>query len=178
MINFKKNIPVTIFIAVVLLQLVFLLGMIFSKQEVINNGQTVLLKVVPVDPRDIFRGDYVTLSYEISNLDKAIFDQEITSNDFQSKDSVYVTLVKQGKDYKAKKVTRTKPVGTIFIKGVITGRSWMTETEQIQMNYGLDAYYVPEGTGTRWEELAMSGDLYAEIKVDKNGDSLITKLSE
>lgn len=178
MINFKKNIPLTLFIIVVLLQLVFLLGMIYSKQAVINNGQTVLLKVVPVDPRDIFRGDYVTLSYEISSLDKAIFDQEIASKDFQSKDSVYVTLVKQGKDYKAKKVTQKKPAEGIFIKGVITGRSWITEDEKIQMNYGLDAFYVPEGTGTKWEELARNESLYAEIKVDKNGDSLITKLSE
>ena len=31
-------------------------------------GQTVLVKVVPVDPRELFRGDYVQLSYDFSRV--------------------------------------------------------------------------------------------------------------
>jgi uncharacterized membrane-anchored protein len=27
------------------------------------SGQTVMLKIIPVDPRNLFRGDYVILSY-------------------------------------------------------------------------------------------------------------------
>src|SRR3989344_3670842 len=44
---------------------------IASKESVLRGGQEVLLQTVPVDPRDIFRGDYVTLRYEISTLDQA-----------------------------------------------------------------------------------------------------------
>lgn len=35
-------------------------------------GKPILLKTVPVDPRSLFRGNYVLLNYEISVLDKAL----------------------------------------------------------------------------------------------------------
>ena len=41
-------------------------GMIALRSIPFFGGKTVLLKVQPVDPRDMFRGDYVTLSYEFS----------------------------------------------------------------------------------------------------------------
>ncbi len=49
-------------------QLVVLIGMIVLRSIPYFGGQTVLLQVQPVDPRDMFRGDYVVLSYEFSRL--------------------------------------------------------------------------------------------------------------
>jgi len=49
-------------------QIVVLAGMIGLHSLPLLRGKTVLLRVQPVDPRDIFRGDYVTLSYEFSRL--------------------------------------------------------------------------------------------------------------
>ena len=42
------------------------LAMMVRPLMTLTTGETILLRVVPVDPRDLFRGDYVILSYEIS----------------------------------------------------------------------------------------------------------------
>ena len=47
-------------------QVVVLLAMIFLRLLPLLTGETILLRVAPVDPRDFFRGDYVILSYEFS----------------------------------------------------------------------------------------------------------------
>lgn len=38
---------------------------IWQKQQILDNGETVLLKLAPVDPRSLMQGDYMLLSYEI-----------------------------------------------------------------------------------------------------------------
>ncbi len=49
-------------------QLVILVAMIALRAIPLVTGQTVLVKVAPVDPRDLFRGDYVILSYDFSRV--------------------------------------------------------------------------------------------------------------
>ncbi len=55
-----------ILLATVVAQLAILLGMIALRAAPLVTGQTVLVRVAPVDPRDLFRGDYVILSYDFS----------------------------------------------------------------------------------------------------------------
>ena len=42
---------------------------IAARVNLINTGQEVVLNIITVDPRSLFRGDYVILSYGISRLD-------------------------------------------------------------------------------------------------------------
>src|ERR671921_157628 len=48
--------------------LLILVAMIGLRALPLVTGQTVLVRVVPIDPRDLFRGDYVTLSYDFSRV--------------------------------------------------------------------------------------------------------------
>src|SRR4051794_40816134 len=57
-----------ILVVTVVAQLTILVGMIALRALPLLTGQTVLVRVVPVDPRDLFRGDYVILSYEFSRI--------------------------------------------------------------------------------------------------------------
>ena len=41
-----------------------ILAMVYQRAEILRNGQEVRLEIVPVDPRDLFRGDYVILDYQ------------------------------------------------------------------------------------------------------------------
>ena len=56
---------------IVALQLVFILGLVAYKEVTLRFGTEVMLQTVPVDPRDLFRGDYVTLRYGISTLERS-----------------------------------------------------------------------------------------------------------
>lgn len=40
---------------------------IFQKEQTIKNGQIVLLKLAPVDPRSLMQGDYMVLRYAIAS---------------------------------------------------------------------------------------------------------------
>ena len=51
-------------------------------------GQEVRLEIVPVDPRDLFRGDYVVLGYRIGTVDLP----KDTESSFSRGQKVFVTL--------------------------------------------------------------------------------------
>ncbi|MCH7972072.1 MAG: GDYXXLXY domain-containing protein [Chloroflexi bacterium] len=57
-----------LFIAVIVVQVVFLLGLVGYRESILTLGRTAVLQTVPVDPRDLFRGEFVVLRYEISTL--------------------------------------------------------------------------------------------------------------
>lgn len=49
---------------------------IYAKENIIKNGETVLLELAPVDPRSLMQGDYMRLRYAIENS----IPQEETEN--------------------------------------------------------------------------------------------------
>ena len=56
------------------LVLLLILGLtnwsIFEKEQLLANGQVVLLKLAPVDPRSLIQGDYMALRYALAgNVD-------------------------------------------------------------------------------------------------------------
>ena len=53
---------------VALAQLGFLSWVIAGRAAILRDGQEVVLKVEPIDPRDLLRGDYVRLGYEIGQV--------------------------------------------------------------------------------------------------------------
>jgi uncharacterized membrane-anchored protein len=153
--------------------------MIVDRQAMLNASRVVTLKIVPVDPRDMFRGDYVILSYDISTLDTAKLDGE---DKFNHGDTVYVTLTRTETAWGAVAIAR-RPVpvqGGIALKGTIrvandqTGGE--TTTQTLNVDYGIESYFVPEGTGHAIENEARSGDLSADIAVDGDGRGAIKAL--
>ena len=79
----------------ILLWIIIATVIIIHKQTALANGTPVLLETVPVDPRDLLRGDYVTLRYKISMLDLDKIKKD--KNDYGSGDLVYIKLEPKGK---------------------------------------------------------------------------------
>jgi uncharacterized membrane-anchored protein len=103
------------FILLVLLQVVLLIGIVAYRQYWVASGEKILLKTAPVDPRDIFRGDYINLRYEISTLD---LNELGVKESFKNNEKVYVILEKNpDTTFSAKSVSRTLPMGGKFIQG-------------------------------------------------------------
>ena len=46
---------------------------VLSKEMVLSHGRAILIPVEPVDPRDVFRGDYINLNYNIGNFDRNLY---------------------------------------------------------------------------------------------------------
>ena len=89
---------------VALVQTLALVWMVGARVSLLSSGREVVLETVPVDPRSIFRGDYVRLAYKISRLEGKDLPPELVLN---RNDVIYLTLLAQhGKP--AKLVTVTK----------------------------------------------------------------------
>ena len=103
------------FLLLVLLQFLILAGMIGYRHYWIETGERIMLRVTPVDPRDLFRGDYVSLSYEISSLN---LDQLAAQETFGPQEKVYVLLHPEPDGtWGVAGVSKTPPAGKRFIQG-------------------------------------------------------------
>ena len=150
--------------------------MIGMKQWTLSTGTPVLLETQPIDPRSLFRGDYVRLNYTISNLKPS----ELTGDDeFKKHDVVYVTLKKQKKYWVPQSVTHEAPQNnTLFLKGKIEyvrKQTWNQETgasediSNIQIKNGIENYFVPEGEGLELERRDNDQIVDIRVAVDKFG---------
>lgn len=157
-------------IIVVLLTLV-LMGMIAKKQFTLNTGSLVVLKTTPVDPRSLFRGDYVRLNYDISRLNSAYFP---LLNELKYHDSVFVALKKEGVFWQPVAVFKSMPESSddkVIIKGSINSPPAFSRSPQVSIKYGIENYFVPEGEGRDLERLRNQGNISMQIAVDTFGNS-------
>lgn len=145
--------------------LVIILGFIASKEYTLRTGQEVLLKTRPVDPRDLFRGDYVTLDYDISTLDLRKLDTDSSSFDWH--DDVYVAIEIRGGYGIATGIYKNMPKEGIFMKGEVNNPS----NTSMRIEYGIESYFVPEGQGHDIER--ERNNLSVKISLDKSGNAVI-----
>jgi uncharacterized membrane-anchored protein len=166
-------------LVVVALQTAALAYMIVDRQAMLNASRVVTLKVGPIDPRDPFRGDYVILRYAISTLDLNKLDGDDT---VESGDTIYVTLQQKDAEWAAVSVAHKHPLdaaGSVTVRGTVTSAdSSITNhpPDNVRVDYGIESYFVPEGTGQAIEQERQKGDLSADIAVDASGRTAIKAL--
>lgn len=183
-------------------QVLVILGIVIVKLAVLSGGTEIALRLVPVDPRDMLRGDYMTIRYDISSVPGYYFSY----SPIQDGDTVYVPLIKNGLFWTATSgVSKNLPVQKntdyVYIKGtVINGGAEASafsgnnnfnrfnNTGNVSLKYNIEQYYVPEGLGNTWVATRCSSwsgdrcldtgsdDTYAVVAVGDNGASVLKKL--
>ena len=157
-----------IFIGIGIFWLIIIGGFIISKEYTLRSGKEVLLKTIPVDPRDLFRGDYVILSYEISRIE---LDEILNSYEFKKNDKVFVSLdIDADNKGSFKDVSINKPKKGLFIEGAIED----VRRERLNIKYGIESYFVPEGRGRVIERNLKN--TYTKVVIDKFGRAVIKGL--
>jgi len=169
-------------VIIVVLQTAALLVMVGMKQYTLSTGAPIVLKTEPIDPRSLFSGDYVRLNYSISRLplDKLAGDRE-----FVRGDTIYVSLRREGEYWQALSLNHALPMvaeGQIVIKGrveFINQRAFprpgaLAEPgKSIDVKYGVENYYVPEGEGRALERPKPGEAVSIRLVVDRNGNAAI-----
>ena len=130
---------------------------VIKKEELLKNGQLVLLKLDPVDPRSLMQGDYMALRYKIS---------DISDNYNLDKQGYCVVLIDSCGI--AEKVRFQKDIvplnkDEILIKYNISDRR--------NVYIGAESFFFQEGDAEKYEQAKYGG-----IKIDKNGNSLLIGL--
>ena len=159
--------PRLVFTFIVLFQILVLAALIISNEVVLANGQEVILQTVPVDPHDIFRGEYVQLRYKISILTNQPVVWSLSTGD-----TAYVLLEKHGEVWEAigvSKLTSDRDSWKTFITGKVINES----TLQPNIEYGIEQYFVPEGQGLAIQN---AQDIKVRVKIDARGKAAIVSL--
>lgn len=162
----------SLFIAVAALQVLVILSFAGYRELLVRVGQEVVLETVPVDPRDLFRGDYVTLRYRVSSL--------LSCQEAAVGQTVYVPISKgadgvtyEGSFARLSVSDALKELGLddVFLRGrVVRG----APVQACEVEYGIESYFVPEGTGKEIERLR--GQLKVRVSVNEDGQAVIKGL--
>jgi uncharacterized membrane-anchored protein len=159
------------------LQLGVLGYIVADRVRLLKTGREIVLPIVPVDPRDLFKGDYVRLAYPVSTLPLDMADAKAGGN----RTPIYVTLqpAPDG-SWSVAAATQKYPsqvaAGHVVLRGTREIETWRA-TAPVRVRYGLERYYVPEGTGPALEKLARDKKLAAIVSVDSKGTAAIKGLS-
>lgn len=145
------------------------IGTTVLRQELnLGTGTVIHLECRPVDPRDLLRGDFVILSYDISTAEASQFVPPLQpSETLPAGSTVWAELTPADGFHRLARVHR-KPVdpepGNVLLKGRtgVVGRFAPGTHVPTRIDYGLERYYVREGTGNP------QGKLTADVAVSSS----------
>ena len=173
--------PIVAAIVAAALQTAVIGYMVESRASILRNGTEIKLKTLPVDPRDLLRGDYVILSYPISTIPASIVAGEVPK--VNGRERLMVRL-KPGADglwtaTEASFGALPAQEGSVLLRTLPFDYYSVTDgvlPETLFVSYGLERYYVPEGEGKVLEEARNQEELEVEARVSADGTPQIARL--
>ena len=139
-----------LFILVLALQTAWLLGTVITQEYALATGQVILLETRPVDPRDLLSGDYLMLNYKISDVPTKLFSPPV-KKDLPYGTKIYVALAPgTNQFYGVTRASTNEFAPSSGAEIVLRGESayaWWNPTNSVHVAYGIERYYVAEGTG-------------------------------
>ena len=160
------------FYIIVAAQVLFLAGMSVAYYAMDAFGETIQLKTAPIDPRDLFYGDYVILNYEIEAIEEGKWSGAVP----EYGEIVYV-LLEEGENglYQVAAASQEKldpAAGQVRLKGKY---QWHNDGRSEHMvTYGINRYHVEENTGEQYEQ--QRDDIIVEVVVAPWGQKKIVNL--
>ena len=137
-----------------------------------TTGTTVYLETRPVDPRALFRGDYVTLGYAVG---QSGIDAALTRESRESGKPIYVTVTtdRPARFLAAGLERPDLEPGQACLRGRLRRLGSGTTVDFPQ----IAQYFVREGEGREIERQLGRG-LLAEVKVNRRCDAVLVGLEE
>ncbi|KHO46658.1 MAG: hypothetical protein QS98_C0002G0106 [archaeon GW2011_AR3] len=124
-------------------------------------GKEIILDTRPVDPFDIFRGQYITIAYEIGSIP---FVEGVKSGD-----NIYVWLEEdENHVWRYAGSSPAKPEDKAFIAGKVNYVSGST----MRVEYGIEQYFFERNAEFSTRNMQVA------VKVDSNGNARITRLMQ
>ena len=131
---------------------------IYSRERLITQGQVVLLRLAPVDPRSLMQGDYMRLRFEVANdLRKVLGDADVVDG------HVIIAAADDGV--------------AAFVR-IDDGSALAANERRMRfrlrggrVKFGTNAFFFEEGTAGVYSQAR-----YGEFRVDTDGEAILTHL--
>ncbi len=125
----------------VCLQVLFFVGWALREESKLGAGvgHSILVRTVPLDPRDFLRGQYMRLAYEWTSVELAGLPEPPPQGS-----EVWVVLGPDGEFHVPLRAGRERPV--LASPAEVALRGLVGDGERLE--FGIEKYFVPEGTET------------------------------
>ncbi len=167
-------------LAMALLQTAILGYMIEGRAGILRSGTEVLLKTAPVDPRDLLRGDYVILTYDVSTISTtSIIGQKPEAGDAAR---LHVRLKPGADGFWTMSEASFDPLpvedgSVVLLSQPVTIYDWEWQNAgNLTVSYGIERFYVPEGEGRPIEDGRNEGRVSVAARVSEDGQAQIRAL--
>lgn len=147
--------------------------MIGERMLVLAQGREIVVAVEPVDPQDLFRGDYVRLAYGFTRLE--LNKLGVRPDDVRTGSAIYVVLKPDGERFAVESAALEQPSAApdrVVIKGTVRSRS----DDLAFVDYGIERYFVPQGHGRAIEDGVRERRTDVVLAVTENGIAAIKAL--
>jgi uncharacterized membrane-anchored protein len=164
-------------------QLLVLAWMAGEREWIFRTGQVVHLRTAPIDPRDLFRGDFVRLQYDVNNVRREHVDAAMAApaGERRRHEVVYTRLQPAGEGvYEAAGTSLERPAQGPFLRGR-TEDGWRLGWRgggHFFVKYGIEQLFVEQGAGLAIEKRrgardALQVPMEVEVAVSSSGTAVI-----
>ncbi len=154
-------------ILVLALQCAWIAYTVATQEHALSHGQIILLETRRVDPRDLLRGDYLILDYNISDVPTNLFSPPV-NKDLPYGTKIFVALVPGTNQFY--RVSRASTnglaagIGEVLVQGHSDGNRW-NASNAVHVVYGIEKYFVAEGQGNPAGKLTVQAVVPASGRV-------------
>lgn len=152
---------------------------IWDRHALLENGQEVVLQSAMVDPRDLFRGHYVTLNLSVGALEEGTFTID---GKLENGEDIFVSL-KPGEDefwvadtlYAAMPEATAAPVlrGRLVSTRAVTGE----DAPRYVIRFPFDRYFADRKKAKDLEKVRNDRKLGVIVSVGENGEGAVKGIS-
>lgn len=160
-------------LAAFLLQAGLLGWMVADRALLLARGTEIRLPVTPVDPRDLLRGEYVTLDYEIATLKAAGLAR---LDPVGADDTVYVAIERAGEAWRATGATAAPPREGLYLRGRVVSARGEGAQRTLRVGYDLEKFFMPEGQAIEIERLRNARRVEVDVAVGSGGRAALKRL--
>jgi uncharacterized membrane-anchored protein len=179
---FDRIPKVVLFGAAGLIQVILIGLMVIDRAEILRTGHDVALQTRPLDPRDFLRGDYVVLGYDISSVSAGTLKDQHSAG---RGTPIFVKIAPNRDGFYEAVSVHAAPVDVtspeVLIRGHVVGGADCGKDNRsfcgtLQVRYGIERYFVPEGEGRKLEDARNRRKLTIVAAVAPTGRAAIKRL--
>jgi uncharacterized membrane-anchored protein len=136
-------------ILVLALQCAWIGWTVATQESALASGRTILLETERVDPRDLLRGDFLILNYKISTVPANLFSPPANA-ELPQGTTIFVALKPGTNGFHAVARASAGEFAPAADEIILRGKSiwrWGNTSGSVRVEYGLEKFFVAEGTG-------------------------------
>lgn len=181
----KRPAPWILTVALLALgQTAALAHMLWDRIAILRSDTVITLIAEPVDPRDLFRGDYVILTYNISRFETT----RAPGAAHLATSKPWVALARTEEGWRVASVSAERPaapgdallraegVRIVPLPASDGAEPGAAERVSYALRYGLERYYVAEGEGRALEQVIGQGRVTVDVAIGADGSAGVKAL--